>query len=76
MVVETPDVEAILSALSKAEQDSKRLDAAQTLFVGADFAWGDPEHPRPVVVLQIPEHCRVGANFRAFLDAAMSKERG
>src|SRR6185312_12115300 len=70
------EIKRLTLQVESAEADTKRLDDAQTLFIGADFAWGDPEHPRPVVVLQIPEHVRVGVDFRKFLDAARNREGG
>lgn len=61
---------AALAAQEAARRESERLDAAQRLFSGVDFAYGDPESPRAVVVLDLPKGVRVGADFRAFLDAA------
>jgi hypothetical protein len=55
-------------------RERTRLDTAQRLYVGFDFEYtcgpDIDEEKTPVVLLQIPKGVRLGADFRAFLDAA------
>lgn len=61
--------------LEAARKDSKRLDKAQELYFGADFAYerggGEDAKQISVALLRIPGRVGVGVDFRAFLDAAI-----
>ena len=54
--------------------DYDRLNALQDLIEGADFAYGDADEKRPVVLLRLPEGVRVGADIRKFADEVLLKE--
>jgi hypothetical protein len=50
--------------------DSELLDVAQRLFEGADFAYGDADEKRPVLLLALPRGVKIGADFREVLRQA------
>lgn len=62
---------AIDKFLANAAADTKRLDIAQGLLLGADFEWGEP--PTRAVILELPSGVRIGADLRQFLDAVAAQ---
>jgi hypothetical protein len=58
--------------VKSAERDTARLDLAQQLLIGADFAWGDPDKPAAIVAIAMPIGTRIGTDLRAFLDESLA----
>lgn len=62
-----------LQGSATGREDTELLNVAQTLLLGADFRWGEPE--TQVVVLALPKGVRVGSDLRTILRACREVSR-
>ena len=65
----TADLRTLLATVDALREDARRMDTLQNLLRGADFSYGE-NADEMVVLLTLPAGVRVGADIRAFADAA------